>query len=222
MRVDPLLRLLSEHLLAGVERQDLLAGAIGAASWSVDVSAATLSFADGPAYRIDVIGSAATGPDTWLWAWANQHLPGDVAAASGRLRDYGEEHRIAQLTTGQLPLGEPPDGVDGHLLGLIAAPLLGGQAYYLAHNGPQAVLMVIHDRSLRLGPLTSSVLRTTLITGLGLYQVGHAGAIRPYLAQRGAFLDDSGPAWWVTTSDGQATQMRFDQLGRLASLETPG
>jgi hypothetical protein len=217
--VDGLEALLAQSLLIGIERQRRLADVIkGSSSWSVDVEERSLSFADGPAYAMDIVGSAAAQQGIWLWAWANEHLPDPARAASERLRRYGEEHQIEQLTTGTMPLGEPPQGMDGHVAGLIATPLLDGQAYYLAENGQQTVVLAIYDQSLQLGPLSGADLRTTLTTGLGMYGIGHIPSIRAYLSQRRAEVQEHGPEWRVTTADGQVTELRFDDQGRVTSF----
>jgi YD repeat-containing protein len=210
--------LLVSHLLTSIEAQGRLAEVIGEKPWSVDVAGGTLSFADGPAYRADLVGSAAADPGTWLWAWANQHLPEGAGAASDRLRRYGKEHGLDLLTTPSMPLSEPPDGIDPHLAGLLATPLLDGDAYFLAQNGPQTVVLVLHDPGLRLGPLTGPNLRTTIMSGIGMYGTEHRPAILAYLNQRGAELTEDGREWVVRTADGQETHLTFDDQDRLAGV----
>jgi YD repeat-containing protein len=210
--------LLVSNLLASIEAQGRLAETIGDKPWSVDVAGGTLSFADGPSYRTDLVGSAAADPGTWLWAWANQHLPEGVGATSDRLRRYGREHSIDLLTTPSMPLSDPPDGIDPHLAGLLATPLLDGDAYFLAQNGPQTVVLVLHDPSLRPGPLTGADLRTTVMSGIGMYGTDHRAAILAYLNQRGAELTEDGGEWAVRTADGQESRVTFDDQGRLAGI----
>ena len=210
--------LLVSHLLTSIEAQGRLAEVIGDQPWSVDVADGVLSFADGLSYRADLVGSAAADPGTWLWAWANQHLPEGAGAASDRLRRYGREHSVDLLTTPSMPLSEPPDGIDPHLAGLLATPLLDGDAYFLAQNGPQTLVLVLHDPSLRLGPLTGPDLRTTVMSGIGMYGTDHQAAIRAYLTRRGAELTESGAEWVVRTTDGQETHVTFDGEGRLAGM----
>jgi hypothetical protein len=210
--------LLAGHLLTCIESQVRLADIIGEKRWSVDVPGGVISFAGGPSYRADLVGSASAEQGTWLWAWANPHLPESTGAASGRLRRYGEEHAIGLLTTRSLPLGEPPDGIDPHLAGLIATPLLDGDAYFLAENGPQTVALVLHDPALRLGPLTGPDLRSTLLSGIGMYGTDHRVAVRSYITGRGAELAGNGPEWMARTADGQQTQLTFDELGRLDAM----
>ena len=211
--------LLARQLLAGIEAQSRLAEIIGERPWSVDVAGGVLSFDGGPAFRADLVGSAASEPGTWLWAWANQHLPDGAGTASERLRRYGEDQSVALLATPSLPLGEPPDGIDPHLAGLLATPLLGGDAYFLAQNGPQTVVLVLYDASLRPGPLTGPDLRTTIMSGIGMYGTDHQSAIRAYLTERDAEVTENGAEWVARTADGQETHVRFDEQGRLAGVD---
>lgn len=217
--MDPLRDLLADHVAAGVERQNRLAEVIGDAGWSVDVPGQRLEFDHGVTYPVDLVGSAAEDRGSWMWAWANSSLAPEVRAASEQLRQTGAARSVAALTERIVPLGEPPDGIDGHAIGLLATPLLGGQAYYLARNGPLALVLVVHDPALELPPLTGPDLRATLSSVLGLYGIPAERALRPYLAQRGAALSEQGPRWDVATPDGQHTIISWDNLGRVTGWE---
>ena len=209
--------LLADNLFIGLERQSVLGAAVGDRSWSVDVPAGVVRFEGGPTYAMDVVGSEDADQGTWLWAWANSNLPPGAGAASTRIRTYGEQHGVPELATPSLPLGQPPAGVDGHLLGLVSTQLLGSDAYYLGHTGALAVLMVVRGPDLALRRLTGPDFRQTMTAGLGLYGVDHRRGLRTYLHQRRATLVEQGDRWEVTTSDGQVTTLSFDALGRVAS-----
>lgn len=217
--MDPLLELLADHLGTGVERQGRLADAIGDAAWSLDVAGQRLDFANGLSYAVDVIGSAAEDRGTWMWAWANSSLGPAVRAASQRLRQEGAARKIGAFTEQIVPLGEPPDGIDGHAVGLVAVPLLGGQAYYLARTPPLSVLLVVHAHALELPALTGPDLRATLPNVLSLYDIPSARSLRPYLDQRAAAVGEDGSRWVVTTSDGQRTTISWDDQGRVTGWD---
>ena len=90
--------LLAGHLLACVESQVRLADIIGEKRWSVDVPGGVISFGGGPSYRADLVGSASAEQGTWLWAWANQHLPGRRRRGQRRAPPLrrGARHRAAE------------------------------------------------------------------------------------------------------------------------------
>ncbi|TDB97343.1 hypothetical protein E1267_39945 [Nonomuraea longispora] len=55
------------------------------------------------------LGSAAPGPRSWLWAWANPSgFPPEVAAASATLRDFGQRHGIPELASAEVPFDALP------------------------------------------------------------------------------------------------------------------
>ncbi|MDO8801445.1 MAG: hypothetical protein Q7J39_14005 [Phenylobacterium sp.] len=69
--------------------------------WDYDVDAGTLTFSEDGAPKvvadIQVVGS--TGPRDWMWGWANEHWPRSVVEDMEKVRAFGSENRIEQLTT---------------------------------------------------------------------------------------------------------------------------
>lgn len=87
---------------------------------SVDLAKQQITFApklhkrDEVVARVHLIGSVASQPRSSLWAWANpQFADHPVSQMSARIRQFGENSEIAELTTGELPIPENVgDGVD--------------------------------------------------------------------------------------------------------------
>lgn len=63
---------------------------------------------------------------TWLWGWANQHLPANVTKDVSKVREFGKARNISQLTTTRLP----DDEYLGWEMTAIAAKLLGARGAY--------------------------------------------------------------------------------------------
>jgi hypothetical protein len=53
-----------------------------------------------------IIGTFDSNAGTWMWAWANLSVSDALKKDSIRVRDYGEAHRIARLTTPKWPADE--------------------------------------------------------------------------------------------------------------------
>jgi hypothetical protein len=78
--------------------------------YDYDLDAGTLVFSDGGVPRViaevQIVGSTSFKAGNWLWAWANAHWPAERVTDSGRVRAFGEEHGIRQLTHQYLTDGD--------------------------------------------------------------------------------------------------------------------
>lgn len=87
-------------------RQDQLAAALdtlGEHHWEADLAAGTLTFTSNTdpsrtlVAKAELIASIAPGPRSLMWGWA---LPqADPNGISARLREYGQQHDVAELTS---------------------------------------------------------------------------------------------------------------------------
>lgn len=70
--------------------------------YDYDLENGTLTFsADSrPALIADIqlAGSTSANAGNWLWAWGNSHWPQPCTTDSERVREFGEEHGICELT----------------------------------------------------------------------------------------------------------------------------
>ena len=66
-----------------------------------DAQAGTLTFSDagGPKVMADIQIVGSTGPSDWLWSWANAHWSDCCIQDMHRVREFGLEHRIEELTS---------------------------------------------------------------------------------------------------------------------------
>lgn len=89
-----------------------------------------LVFSDGgqPKVIADVqfVGSIATVPRTWLWAWDNDSVAAELRDAVATLREYGERHGLPHLAHPEWPADE----IDGWEMTSIAAFLLQARGAY--------------------------------------------------------------------------------------------
>jgi Family of unknown function (DUF6882) len=104
--------------LLSLEHQLRLYDLLGLASWYADLDEArfeltnddtTLTCTD-----VQLLGSAAPGPKSWLWSWANPTgYREDVLLAANEARQFGEQHGITELATAEVPFdalpGSPTD-----------------------------------------------------------------------------------------------------------------
>ena len=73
-------------------------------SWAVDQNAGTITF-DHPTNGtratapVQIIGTYNPEDQTWLWAWDHPSVLKTAAGDAEKVRRYGEEHGIEELTT---------------------------------------------------------------------------------------------------------------------------
>lgn len=82
----------------------------------------------GPAFSAQYAGSVSSR--TWLWSWANPHIPSRFSAEVGRVRDYGLRRGFRKLTREEWPAGQ----ADGWEMAAVANYLLRGVGVYRPPN----------------------------------------------------------------------------------------
>lgn len=111
--------------------------------WDYDLEAGTLTFSnDGiPAViaDIEVIGSVSKVSGTWLWSWANFHLPPNVRSRIVAARDFGEHNAFPRLTVPKWRADE----VDGWEVSAIAARELYAEGLYRAPTANGFLFMAL-------------------------------------------------------------------------------
>ena len=113
--------------------------------YDYDANAGVLTFSDqdGPRVVADIQIVGTTGEDDWLWGWANAHWPAPSVEAMDRVRAFGAEHGIEELTTDYLE-SDDLEGL-GWMLTAIAARILDAEGAYRAPAGTGALYLVLRS-----------------------------------------------------------------------------
>ena len=223
MRSPGLAALVNDGVFMTLEAQLQLADQAGDHSWGVDLEAGTFRFeGDRPSeHPVDLLGSAAPGPRSWLWSWANPTgYSASVLAAATAARGLGEQYAIPELTSPEVPFDDPdpfPDGEPGFALAYdlsIAARVASRTwfGYSGRVQGGTRVWMLLHGIDfgapsfMRVSRVLAEGLSTTTVTD-------HRRAVSSYASFRGLPWDGS----VLTLPDGAMT-IEFDDQGRLARV----
>jgi hypothetical protein len=99
--------------LLSLEHQLHLFDLLGLPSWSVNLEEARFELTTDDATvtctDVQLLGSAAPGPKSWLWSWANPTgYREDVLLAANAAREFGERHGIAELANAEVPFDALP------------------------------------------------------------------------------------------------------------------
>ncbi len=212
-------------------REDVLE-ALGENRWDVDLATRRFWITGErgtlECTNVHLLGSAAPGPRSWLWSWANptQFGPGvtDLAQA---LRDYGQQYGIGHLTVAEVPFdywpGEPTDPAEVAAFAALAASAFSGrwvQYTPQANAGGTRMALLIEHPSFELPPVTAPRLMRVLKQGLETMTINdHRRALNTYAFRRGlqAVFEPDGSSLLLGAPDFQAT-VSFDAHGRVTNL----
>lgn len=191
--------------------------------WDVDLTAGEFRFSgpDPGTFPVQLVGTAAPGPRTWLWGWANpgQH-PERVLTAVSAARALGERLDVPELVQAEVPFDiEPAEDEPraGYELGWsmsIAARLASGTWFgYSADVGGGTRVWLLLEGLLFDPP---SVPRMMQVFSAGLQTIevrDHRRAVTSWAQLRGVPWDGR----TMTLSDGTLS-VDFDDQDRLVDL----
>ncbi|MET0310408.1 MAG: DUF6882 domain-containing protein [Burkholderiaceae bacterium] len=82
----------------------------------------------GPVFTAQYAGAVSSG--TWLWSWANPHIPDRFSREVGRVREYGARRKFRKLTREEWPARQ----ADGWEMAAVTNYLLQGKGVYRPPN----------------------------------------------------------------------------------------
>lgn len=216
--------------LLSLEHQLHLFDLLGLAAWSTNLDEARfeLTSDDGTTVActdVQLLGSAAPGPRSWLWSWANPTgYREDVLLAANEARKFGERHGIAELATAEVPFdalpGAPTDPAVVASYMMEATKAVTGR--FTGYQGPvgggtRAAFLIDHP-DFRLpepaGPRISRVLQQGL-TELS-FDDQRRGLVS-YARRRGLEVANDGPVTQIT-GPGLTVDVRFTEQNLFSAM----
>lgn len=211
------------------EHQLHLSETIGQHSWEADFAVPRFGFTgDHPltATAVHLLGSAAPGPRSWLWSWANPTgYRQEVVWLAEQLREFGKQHDIKAFSEAEVPFDDLP-GSPTEPAQVTALMMEAAKAVMKRWTGYQAAVgdsgtrvgMLIEHPQLALpapeGPRVARVLQQGLME-LRFHE--QRRGIRSYVVNRGLRLQENatqmlveGPAFSVT--------VQFNENNLVASM----
>jgi hypothetical protein len=224
--------LIDDAALLSLEHQIHLSEVVGEHSWQVDLKRPEFSFSGKnprTCTRFHLLGSAAPGPRSWLWAWANPNPAGfhpDAVALSESLRDWGRQQGIALFAEPEVPFDdlpwEPadPNEAAGILIEMVKT-LTGTWTHYTgpAGGGTRVAFLVEHPDFVLPAPDPARVMRI-IEQGLAeLRLTDHRRALYGYAVRRGMAAEFSDDRALLTMTGPQFTaEVEFDEHGRATHI----
>ncbi|RZS37606.1 hypothetical protein EV193_105164 [Herbihabitans rhizosphaerae] len=210
---------------------DYLEETLGEHRWGMNMEQGTFTFSqvNGDrtiAARAHLVASIAPGPRSMMWGWAHPQSGADNPVR--RIRELGEQHRIADLTTAELPF--TTDAVEdalgqeiaalAHVVGAAAVEATRLSPYYSAPaSGGTRIVFLLEGLDVPRPTITHIMTRTVPLLQAGEIR-DHRSAVFG-LAQH----TDWGIAWNQDRSQVQLTDpasgtatIGFDQYGRITGI----
>ncbi|TNM67637.1 hypothetical protein FHN55_09345 [Streptomyces sp. NP160] len=235
--------LLDDAAFLSLEHQLHLGEVLGEHSWDVDLALGRFAFraagegagpllASAPggelvAERVHLLGTAAPGPRSWLWSWANPSGFGEDTTDLARwLRDFGDRHGVTELTRPEVPFAElpgspqEPTGAVGVLLDAAKAASRRWTSYNGdAGGGTRAAFLLDHPGFALPAPSAPRVARVLTERLLGPPLSDARRAVAAYAGWRGLQQRWEPDHEGVQLSGPQVeVRVSFDELGRIAGV----
>ncbi|WP_280318847.1 DUF6882 domain-containing protein [Nocardia wallacei] len=191
--------LMDDAALLSFEHQEYLREVLGVPAWHVAYEPPRFEFSgerELVCTRFHLLGSAAPGPQSWLWSWANPDwYPDEVTELARTVRDYGVRHGIPLLSEPEVPFSEFPEAPTDPLrvtwlVGELAKAISDSWTWYSAPVGGGTRLAVLVEHPDLAVPLPDMLRVSRVIQAadrLGLPD--HRRAIHSYAVRRGLRAD---------------------------------
>jgi hypothetical protein len=219
------------HICASLEKQFYVLDMLGERKyhWNVDLNRGELHFTfssgllrrgERVIYRAEPLGTESDIAGTWLWSWANtaQGLPSNVLGAALEMRDYGQAHEIAELTTGEVRVTST---VTGEFIAAVASGLLDADFYYRCPYDGGTLFVLVRDPSFQLKPgepsFRAAMTLTRIVSGMAIPRLPEAFSC--YLDQLGVERRLEGGRVTGIAPNGRTIVADFDALGRMIDLQ---
>jgi hypothetical protein len=226
--VPTFLELQDDAALLSFEHQLHLSDTVGESAWETDLAEPRFSFTGERSLtctKVHLIGSAAPGPKSWLWSWANPaNYRDDVLELAKFVRDFGERHNIAELTKPEVPFDTLPGSpTEPHLVTSLmveAAKAIANR--WTSYQGPvgggtRAGFLIEHPEfalPVPAGPRVVRVLQQSLV-GLRMYD--QRRAFHAYAVNRKLGVQHNGPQMYIS-GPGFSVSVQFNEKNLVTNM----
>jgi TPR repeat protein len=205
--------------VAAICRQWVLDKETGDGYVEYDLDARTLTTGGRVLHGLTALGSFSRLDKSWLWTWANDAFRADHPAVAPlrRLRDYGVEHDIPELTIGRLDLsGFPQPEQAATTMVLMAASILGGNGVKACAVGGGDGMGYYHldDPSLPADDVDPVTAPEAIKAAVAVFARDQRKLVTDFIARYGTAVDLGTDAIVGTFRGGHRLLVRFTPDGR--------
>ena len=220
--------LLDDAALLSLEHQLHLSEVVGEHSWEADLAEPRFAFTgEHPltCTAVHLLGSAAPGPRSWLWGWANPagYKP-EILALGEQVRSFGEQHGLRELASAEVPFAALPGSPEDPALvaGMMMEVTKAITGRFTSYNGPvgggtRAAFIVEHPEFQLPAPAGPRVMRVLQQSLTDLKLTDHRRAFYSYGTRRGLNTEFVGPQLHLNGQNVSA-KIDFDEFGRVSNI----
>lgn len=214
--------------LLSFEHQLHLADTIGDHAWETDLNEPRFAFTgDHPltCTKVHLLGSAAPGPKSWLWSWANPYgYRDDVLELAQYVRGFGEQHGIPELSNSEVPFdalpGSPTDPAQVTSMMMEAAKAAAKR--WTGYQGPvgggtRAGFLIEHPEFALPAPAGPRITRVLQQSLTDLQLTDHRRAFHAYAMNRGLGVQHNGPHMYIS-GPGFTVSVQFNQQNLVTAM----
>jgi hypothetical protein len=209
----------SIHVATAFARQLSLGDFLGEHNWNVAIKAGTVDFGNKRVFPVQLLGTESDIEDTWLWAWANEesNLPPQLLQACSRIREFGHQYDLAELTEATFPRSV----ANGHMLAMLSTGLIGNCCYYRGpYDGGALFFLVNKLPESVLAPIDTARATTVISEVICQFDIDHHLMAEGLLASQGFTIAESNRKMTGTRSNGDCLNIEFDAQQRIAKWDT--
>ena len=199
------------------EKQYLFLNAAGDNfKWGVDLEKGEISFGKELVCSLQILGTFAFTPQTWLWGWANSSspIPQNILNQSLILKKYGEDNNIETLKEAEYKIN---DQNKLHMLGMIASGMFDSTCYYLANYGQG--LMCATAKSDKIIADSENKVNSVLIymQVISQFEVNQRNVFVNYFNMKGYEIIEKENKL-TAVKDKENIESEFDSLSRMSNI----
>lgn len=213
-------KLFERHAGGAYDKQMYLHELIGNRTAGFDAKAGTIRFGKDFAWPVQVLGMVSARTGFWKWAWAEAQgsMPAPLLKIASAMRRLGEQMKIPELTTPQLPGGD----ATAMILSLTASGMFDAHAFYRLATARAGVFMLIGGSNFPGNDVTPAVrIPTVMPQVLQRFPMNHRRALLGYLKYYDLTAEADGSDMIIQNGAGPVLLARFDGMDRLKTFDFP-
>ena len=182
----------------------------------VNVREGTIAFDSRVTLPIHMIGTVSYSSGAWVWAWANEEssFSDSIVVESLKVKAYGEQHGISELTTPRYSLND----FNGHVLGLFAAGICDNRVYIPAPNNDLEVYFFVENTGIDFStPTPPETVISVISQVIAGFDVDHRIFVESFLADEGFEIANDGNDIQCNR-DGRSFRVTMDDRGKLTNI----
>ncbi|WP_433328359.1 SEL1-like repeat protein [Spirillospora sp. CA-294931] len=218
-------RFAAEGSAAAIHRQDVLNAFLGDGHVELDLTGDVCAVGGRTFGGTTVLGSFSRLSGTWLWSWDNTHIDRTLPSIARLevIREFGERHRIPELTAGTLDFSGFPDPESAaKTMAIAVGELLGGNGVHACsiNGGQGSAVFHLDDPALPVAEYDHLAASRLLLRAFEVFPADHRRVARGFMARNGFQISESAEVIEGRSEQGHRLAVGFTAEGRHTTISS--